>query len=179
MQRPSQSHADPLAIRLAKVMLQRLRVGWSGFSLKRLPPIKPTSMVLPLLLVGAVILGVYPILLTENAHRSSRPAVAGWDEIDECGSLTSWDGTKTLDFERNHRASVSEKPSDEADKSERKVDGIWSFDAEKDRYIVAFKDSRVDYELVKPEDSSVCILAPGDISAANLRESWFGRIKDE
>jgi hypothetical protein len=37
----------------------------------------------------------------------------------------------------------------------------------------------VDYALVKPEDASVCILAPGDIGAVNLRESWFARIDNE
>ena len=158
-------------------MLQRLRFPWSG--LNRLPAIPSMSTVLPLMLVTTVSLGVYPILVMENAHRSSRPVVAGWEEIDECGSLTSLDGTKTLDLERSHRAKLTEKSSDEVDNPERKVDGRWSFDAEKDRYTVSLKDTTSEYELVKPEDSSVCILAPGDVSAVNLRGSWFGRIQDE
>jgi hypothetical protein len=139
---------------------------------------KPTGNVLLLVLAPAFILGVYYILSAENAHRLSRPAVAGWDDIDECGSLRSFDGTKTLDFERNHGASLTEK-SDDADKPERKVDGAWSFDEEKERYTVSFGDSPAHYKLVKPEDSSICILTPGDVSAVNLRNSWFGRIEDE
>src|ERR1700730_9268058 len=100
--------------------------------------IKQTGNVLLLVLAAALILGVYYLLSAENAHRLSRPAVAGWDDIDECGSLTSFDGTKTLDFEHNHRASLTEKASNDSDKPERKVDGTWSFDAEKERYTVSF-----------------------------------------
>jgi len=138
---------------------------------------KPSNVLL-LVLAPAFILGVYYILSAENAHRLSRPAVAGWDDIDECGSLRSFDGAKTLDFERNHSASLTEK-SDDANKPERKVDGTWSFDEEKERYTVSFGDSPAHYKLVKPEDSSVCILTAGDVSAVNLRDSWFGRIEDE
>jgi hypothetical protein len=128
---------------------------------------------------AAVILGTYYILSAENAHRAARPEVAGWDDIDECGSLKSFDGKKTLDFERSHKVSLTEKSSDDGDKQERKVHGTWAFDEEKERYTVSFADSAADYALVKPEDSSVCILAPGDAGAVNLRQSWFGRIEDE
>jgi hypothetical protein len=130
-------------------------------------------------LCAAVLLGTYYILSAENAHRAARPEVAGWDDIDECGSLKSFDGTKTLDFERSHKVSLTEKSSEGADKPERKVAGTWAFDEEKERYTVSFADSAVDYALVKPHDSSVCILAPGDAVAVNLRESWFGRIESE
>ncbi len=140
---------------------------------------KPMSKVLVLALAAAAVLGVYHLLSAENARRLSQPAVAGWEDLDECGSLKSFDGTKTLDFERSHKASFTEKSANDADKPERKVDGTWSFDAEKGRYTVSVGDSSADYELVKPEDSSVCILAPGDVGAANLRESWFGKIEDE
>src|SRR5437879_11500874 len=102
---------------------------------------KPTGTVLLLVLAAALILGVYYILSAENAHRLSRPAVAGWDDIDECGSLTSFDGTRTLDFDRGHKASLTEKASNETDKPERKVDGTWSFDSEKQRYTVSFGNS--------------------------------------
>jgi hypothetical protein len=159
---------------LAKIMLQRLRAAWSRF--KRLPSIKP-STVLPLILLAAAVLAVYPLLLRENARRSSEPEVPGWEEIDECGSLTSFDGTKTLDFESSHKVTLTEGSSGEGDKTDRKFDGRWSFDAEKERYTVSFKDAAED-QLVKPEDSSVCILAPGDVGAVNLRESWFGRIEN-
>jgi hypothetical protein len=140
---------------------------------------KPMSKVLVLALAAAAILGVYHLLSAENARRLSQPTVAGWEDLDECGSLKSFDGTKTLDFERSHKASLTEKSANDADKPERKVDGTWSFDEEKERYTVSIGDSSADYELVKPEDSSVCILAPGDVGAVNLRDSWFGKIDDE
>jgi hypothetical protein len=127
----------------------------------------------------ALIFGVYYLLSAEGARRASQPEVAGWDDIHECGSLTSFDGTKTLDFDRHRTASLTEKSSNEADKAERKTNGTWSFDDEKERYTVVFGDSSLEYVLVKPEDASVCILAPGDVGAVNLRESWFARIDNE
>ena len=140
---------------------------------------KPVTKVLVAALAAAALLGVYHLLSAENARRLSQPVVAGWEDLDECGSLKSFDGTKTLDFERSHKASLTEKSANDADKPERKVDGTWSFDEEKERYTVSIGDSSADYELVKPEDSSVCILTPGDVGAVNLRESWFGKIDDE
>ena len=96
-------------------MLQRSRVPWTGSG--------PQRTVLLAILVAAVILGVYHILSSENARRLSRPVVEGWDEIDECGSLTSFDGTKTIDFERTQKIVLTEKSSNDDDSSERKVIG--------------------------------------------------------
>lgn len=152
-------------------MLERSRVRWWEFGLQR--------TVLLSILAAAVILGVYHILSTENAHRLSRPVIAGFDDIDECGSLTSFDGTKTVDFERAHKIVLTEKSSNGDHTSERKSTGTWSFDADKERYTIYFKDTSLDYTLVKPEDSSVCIFAPGDVGAVNLRESWFGRTEEK
>jgi hypothetical protein len=168
---------------MAKMILQRVRVHWPGFQ----------RAALLFVLIAAVMLGVYYILSTENARRLARPEIAGWDDIEECGSLTSFDGTKTLEFERDNTATLTEKSSDgddkneddkeddknRADKPERKVSGTWTFDEEKEHYTVSFEGTSVDYKLVKPEDSSVCILAPGDVEAVNLRESWFGKIEEE
>ena len=164
---------------MAKMMLQRARAHWPRFQ----------RAALLFLLISAVMLGVYYILSTENERRLSRPEVAGFGEIDECGSLTSFDGTKTLDLARDYTATLTEKPSNEdddtekssnrADKPERKVRGTWTFDEEKEHYTVSFEGASVDYKLIKPEESSVCIFAPGDVSAVNLRESWFGRIEEE
>jgi hypothetical protein len=152
-------------------MLQRSRVPWLGPGVQR--------TVLLAILVAAVIFGVYHILSSENAHRLSRPEVAGWDDIDECGSLTSFDGTKTIDFERTQKIILTETSSNGDDTSERKVTGTWSFDAEKERYTVSFEGTSLAYQLIKPEDSSVCILTPGDIGAVNLRDSWFGTTEEE
>jgi hypothetical protein len=146
-------------------------IRWFGFSLQR--------AVLLFILLAAAIFGVYYILSKENARRASRPEIPGLDDIDECGSLTSFDGTKTIDFDRAHKIVVTEKSSDENDKSERKVSGTWSYDEENERYTVQLENTSVEYELVKPENSSVCILAPGDIAAVNLNESWFGHIEEK
>jgi hypothetical protein len=159
-------------------MPQLSRFPWLGSSLQR--------AVLLFSLMAAVILGVYYILSTENARRLARPTVVGWDDLEECGSLTSFDGTKTIDFERDNKVTLTENSSEEDDESEgksdesaRKTSGTWSFDEEKERYTVNLKETLLDYMLVKPEDSNVCIFAPGDVDAVNLRESWFGRIEEE
>jgi hypothetical protein len=152
-------------------MFQFSRVNWFGS--------KAQSAVLLCILMAAIIFAVYYILSVENARRLSRPAVPGLDDIEECGSLTSFDGTKTIYFERDDKLLITEKSSDGDEKSERKITGTWSFDEENERYTVRFENTSLDYTLVKPEDSSVCILAPGDISAVNLRESWFGKIEEE
>ena len=152
-------------------MLQRARVPWLASGLQR--------TVLLAILVAAVILGVYHILSSENARRLSRPVVEGWDEIDECGSLTSFDGTKTIDFERTQKIVLTEKSSNGDDSSGRKVTGTWSFDEDKERYTVSFEGISLDYQLIKPEDSSVCIFTPGDVGAVNLRASWFGKTEEE
>jgi hypothetical protein len=152
-------------------MLQRSPVHWLGSGLQR--------TVLLFVVMAAVVFGVYYVLSTENARRESRPEVAGWDDIEECGSLSSFDGTKTIDFERTHSVTLTETPPDGDEKSERKVTGTWSFDEGKERYTVYLENSAIEYSLTKPEDSSVCIFAPGDVDAVNLRESWFGRIEEE
>jgi hypothetical protein len=150
-------------------MLQFLRVRWSEASVAR--------AILLLILFAAVIYGVYRILSFENARRASRAEIPGWEDIDECGTLRSFDGTKTIDFDRTHSIVLTEKSDD--DKSEHKVTGTWSFDEEKERYAVSFENTSIDYQLIKPEDSSVCILTTNDPDAVNLRESWFGRIQEE
>jgi hypothetical protein len=127
---------------------------------------------------AALILGVYALLSFERARRLSRPEIAGWDDIHGCGSLTSFDGTKTLDLDRTHKAHLTEKTSDDDDAPERTVDGTWSFEAEKERYTISFEERSASYALVKPEGSSVCILTPGDVGTVNLGESWFAP-KDE
>lgn len=152
-------------------MPQRSRAHWLGLI--------PHRAVLLTALVAAITLGVYYILSTENARRLSRPEIPGWDDIEECGSLTSFDGTKTIDFEEDLKIVVTEKSPDGDEKSERKLAGTWSFDAERERYTVSYEDVSLDYKLVKPEDSSVCIFTRGDVEAVNLRESWFGRIEEE
>jgi hypothetical protein len=107
------------------------------------------------------------------------PAIAGFDDIDECGSVTSFDGSKTLDFERDHKVTLTVGALGTANKPEQTINGTWSFNEEQMRYTTIFREGWTDYTLVKPEGSDVCILARGDIGAVNMRESWFGHIETE
>jgi hypothetical protein len=115
----------------------------------------------------AVIVGAYFLFAREK--KNQYPAIAGWDEIDECAPFTSFDGSQTLDFERSHKVSVAKKPS-------TKIDGTWSFNEEKKRYTLFFGEASSDYILIKPNNSDLCILAIGDIGSVNMRESWFALI---
>lgn len=131
----------------------------------------------PILLLSAVVLAGYFLF---GRERTSVPppllAIAGFDDIDECGSVTSFDGSKTLDFERDHKATLTVRPFGSANKPEQTIDGTWSFNEEQMRYTTIFRDG---WTVVKPEGSDVCILARGDIGAVNMRESWFGHIETE
>src|SRR6202035_1166257 len=89
-----------------------------------------------------------------------------------CGIVTSFDGSKTLEFGPGHDVILilprSEKEAESAL-------GRWSFDEERKLYTTVLEGKMTDYTLIKPEESGVCILARGDIGAVNIRESWFGR----
>ena len=129
---------------------------------------------------GAVIAGgAYFLFAGEKKNAPVLPpAAAGWGDIDECAPFTSFDGSKTLDFERSHKVSVTPE-SDDAKKSEQKIDGTWSFNEENKRYTLFFGEARSEYSLIKPNKSTLCILASGDVGSVNMRESWFALIEDD
>ena len=84
---------------------------------------------------GAVIVGALYLFSggTRNPGAAPAPLVAGWDDLDECSPMTSFDGHKTLDFDRDHNVDLTEEdtPDDEkSKKSERKTfdDGKKSMD---------------------------------------------------
>ena len=134
-----------------------------------------------LLFWAAVILGALYLFGggTRNPGAAPAPLVAGWDDLDECSPLTSFDGHKTLDFDRDHNVDLTEEdtPDDEKSKSsERKTFGSWSYDKEHKRFTVIVKDTSTNYTLMRPEGSDVCILAVGDLRSVNITESWFGTV---
>lgn len=132
-----------------------------------------------ILFCGAVIVGAYFLFAGEKKGTSLAPppAVAGWDEIDECTPFTSFDGSQTLDFEASRKVSLANE-LDDTKKSEHKIDGTWSFNEEKKRYTIFLGEAASDYTLIKPNNSTLCILASGDIGSVNMRESWFALIED-
>jgi hypothetical protein len=105
----------------------------------------------PVLFWGAVIVGAF--YLFSGGTRNPGPPrsqvaappsrVVGWDDLDECSPMTSFDGHKTLDFDRDHNVDLTEEdtPDDEkSKKSERKTFGTWSCDEEHKRFTVIIND---------------------------------------
>jgi hypothetical protein len=133
------------------------------------------------LFLYAALLGSYYFFPPDEKATALQPllSVAGWDDIRECGSVTSLDGAKTLEFASSHKVGLTETDVQDEKEPRRTTDGSWSFDEQKKRYTITFGDKWTDYTLITPDGSSVCILARGDIGAVNLRESWFGRIEIE
>jgi hypothetical protein len=134
-----------------------------------------------LLFWGAVIVGALYLFSggTRNPGAAPPPLVEGWDDLDECSPMTSFDGHKMLDFDRDHKVDLTEEdtPDDEnSKKSERKTFGTWSYDEEHKRFTVIINDRWTNYTLMRPQGSDVCILAVGDLRSVNITESWFGTV---
>jgi hypothetical protein len=126
-----------------------------------------------LLFWGAVIVGALYLF-----SGGTRNPVEGWDDLDECSPMTSFDGHKMLDFDRDHKVDLTEEdtPDENSKKSERKTFGTWSYDEEHKRFTVIINDRWTNYTLMRPESSDVCILAVGDLRSVNITESWFGTV---
>ena len=58
---------------------------------------------------GAVIAGVAYFLFAGEKKNAPAlpPAVAGWEEINECAPFASFDGSQTLDFEQSRKVSLT------------------------------------------------------------------------
>jgi hypothetical protein len=130
---------------------------------------------------GAVIVGALYLFSGGTQNPASAPSslIPGWDDLDECSPMTSFDGYKSLDFDSDHNVDLTEEdnPDDgKFTKSERKTSGTWSYHDEHKRFTVIINDRSTDYTLMRPEGSDVCILAVGDLRSVNITESWFGTV---
>ena len=112
-----------------------------------------------------------------NSPKKTNIAPAGWDTLSECEPFSFFDDTKSLEFSIDHKVIFIENKNEATKAPENRTDGRWSFDQHKGRYVVTVGGSSFDYALVRPENSSVCILASGDVNAADLQKSWFGQIE--
>jgi hypothetical protein len=116
----------------------------------------------------------------ESEVTAKRVSVPGWDQLDTCSPMQSLDDTKELTFLEDHTVNILEREA----KTLRELGpstaaGTWAFDESAERYFVTLSQQRKSYILVHPEDSGVCILASGEIAAANIGESWFSRIAED
>jgi hypothetical protein len=108
----------------------------------------------------------------KDAEQATEPWPAGYGDLWSCGDVVSLDGTKELGFSADQRAIMY----DMAKRNERgkylKVEGTWSFDETTKLYTVTLNGESVVYSIAEPAGGN-CMLVNGDLSAANLRESWF------
>jgi len=110
----------------------------------------------------------------ENAEQAAAqpPWSPGFYELLDCQFTTSLDGTKEMNLYENHVAVMYDKTIKENGKF-RAVNGGWTFDEATKLYAVTLNGEVTIYSIVKPEGVGACMLVKGDISAADLRSSWF------
>jgi hypothetical protein len=54
--------------------------------------------------------------------------------------------------------------------------GKWNYNEISKEYVITFNDQTTNYSLLLKDDVATCILVKGDLTAANLLESWFATI---
>ena len=126
-----------------------------------------------LLAVCLAVRGIYWIY-TRPVSIAKRPP-AGWEELEPCSSLISFNGPTYLTlFEDQHAELLQYIPAENGkDATGRVTDGRWSYNASSARYSVTIGEDTTAYSLFSPEQLSICIMSKGEIGAADLYESWF------
>ena len=110
-----------------------------------------------------------------------RPLPVGSIELSSCFVTRSFDGNKWLTLEDDQTAQLREAlpPEQGKTKNERLSTGKWSYDETSKHYSVTLDGETTSYTLLSQDGVATCILVKGDLSNANLRESWFATVDDE
>jgi hypothetical protein len=144
------------------------------------PKIKALWLAVPLLLIGAF--GYRVFVRTDIGQEAQeRPLPSGWIELSSCFVTRSFDGNKWLTLEDDQTAQLREAlPSEQGKtKNERLSTGKWSYDETSKHYSVTLDGETTSYTFLSQDGVATCILVKGDLSNANLRESWFATADDE
>ncbi len=80
--------------------------------------------------------------------------------------MVSFDGKRRLWLSENHLARIEQPDQSSAD-------GSWSFDESTTKYSVTVINESVTYLVVAPGDKDNCMLIKGDLTTADLPQSWF------
>jgi hypothetical protein len=102
----------------------------------------------------------------------STPVVPGWKEISYCSPFYS--GKQMLTFRKN---GVVELRDDLMRGSARS--GTWGYDAGLGHFHTAIEQQPAKYFLMRINSDSICILATGSPTAANLETAWFSHNEQE
>jgi hypothetical protein len=110
----------------------------------------------------------------DDSYHSGYHSPPGWDELQSCEPLRSFDGRKSITFYDDGRAEIWENPSQDETKAVGASQiGRWGYDETSKRYSIEFEEDGSNYYLYSPNSVSICILAKGPVASINLQESWF------
>jgi hypothetical protein len=76
-----------------------------------------------------------------------------------------------LTLSEDHQVVFEDHPLEPQSKEHRSGNGNWSYDKSSKQYSIALEGQFTKYSLV--EVDNICMLIKGDLSAADLRGSWF------
>ena len=100
---------------------------------------------------------------------NSKP-VSGWETLSGCSEFVSLDNSKELSLFDDNRVRLNDKDG----AKDRYVWGSWSYDQDTKRYSIDVNEGNAQYLMVSiPSAASTCILAAGELNAADLSNSWF------
>jgi len=105
----------------------------------------------------------------------------GWDDLSACSDAISLDGRKGLGLLSDGRATVYDNTpiKDGETIEDHTTHGTWRFDEASKRYFITIKGQSDDYLVVSSEETRICMLIKGEISAADLGRSWFASPIDD
>ena len=101
------------------------------------------------------------------------PPMPGWNEIGDCSPFTS--GVQTLKFFKDGKLEIHNN----LQKPTLLKSGTWNYDSTLDRFHTLIEGETNSYFLLLEVDDTVCILASGETSSANLDTAWFARVDDD
>lgn len=117
----------------------------------------------------------------DRGKEEKRTDLTIYEWLDVCSPFESFDGARMLEFEIKDRSvKLTEAVGDERAKGALMADsptvvrGTWSADETTRGIVVDVGGTKATYTLVIPFSEGECILSAGTISAADLRNSWFG-----
>lgn len=129
----------------------------------------------PSIVAGTYLAGVagYLIFLNWSHNTVARdPGIHGWKELGSCTITISLDTARGLTLDKFGVATLGDSSLPPSDKRAVKR-GSWRYDDDLKRYLVTFDAVEVDYLLASAPGIETCILVKGDLSAADLTQSWF------
>ena len=133
----------------------------------------PWRVLSAIVVIGTIAYGAF---LHANRPATEPAPPAGWIDLAACNDAISLDGTRRLTLSENHAAELREAAPNGDNKNNRT--GKWNYNEIAKEYAITFNDQTTNYSLLLKDVVATCILVKGNLTAANLLESWFATIDD-